>query len=277
VEKERVQGYVASLQQIIKNTHFDLRETMKQFQELCRWINPERIVPPGAIVDIRKTYKDIQDQLIKIKGINQLLESKYRQYSRRDSLRDREILEFEFLAKNLYLKFEYTLQGMQAKRKLRDMAQYIPFTWFHSKESQTVFVRNLLSLYDLNYKTSSDLEVKERREVVQNRLRGFSLFVLSGDIGLIDILQYRMRLRKYDIKERYAREELRGALTHLKEISPSEVERVIRRFTEGADFAKLKCLLFPIQSQKDIEKEVLVSAGKILQAMAEGEVRTLSI
>ena len=86
-----------------------------------------------------------------------------------------------------------------------------------------------------------------------------------------------MRLRKYDIKEQYAREELRGALTHLKEISPSEVERVIRRFTEGADFAKLKCLLLPIQSQKDIEKEVLVSPGKILQAMGEGEVRILSI
>lgn len=93
----------------------------------------------------------------------------------------------------------------------------------------------------------------------------------------MDRLQSRMRLREHDIKERYARGELRGALTHLRDISPLEVERVIRRFADSSDFSKLKCLLFSIQSQKDLKKEILGKAENILQLMAEGEMRTLSV
>ena len=76
MERERFQGYVASLEQIMKNTHFDLREAMDQFHELCLRVTPERIVPVGIITDIRQTYKEIQDQLTKIRGVNQLLEGK---------------------------------------------------------------------------------------------------------------------------------------------------------------------------------------------------------
>jgi ubiquinone biosynthesis protein Coq4 len=106
VEKERFQGYVASLEQILKNTHFDLKEAMDQFQDLCHRVSPEKIVPLETITDIRQTYKEIQDHLTKISGIKQLLEGKYRQYYRRDWLREREITEFSFLAKSLHLKLE---------------------------------------------------------------------------------------------------------------------------------------------------------------------------
>ena len=74
-----------------------------------------------------------------------------------------------------------------------------------------------------------------------------------------------MRLREYDIKERLTKEELRGALTHLREISLSEVETILRRFTDTSEFSKLRCLLFTIQSQKDLEKEILGSAGNMLR------------
>src|SRR5512139_403555 len=106
MERERFKGYVSSLEQIMKNTHFDLREAMDQFQELCHKVAPEGNVPMGIVTDIRKTYKEIQDQLTKIRGVNQLLEGKYRQYYRRDPLRDEEISEFGFLAKNLYTRFD---------------------------------------------------------------------------------------------------------------------------------------------------------------------------
>jgi hypothetical protein len=271
VEREKLQGYVASLEQIMKNTHFDIRETMNQLQELCLRVIPERVVPMGIITDVRQTYKEIQDQLTKIRGVKQLLEAKYRQYYRRDSLRDREIMEFGFLAKNLYSKFEFTLLEIDAKRKLRDREghfgphrKHIPFPWFQSKENQIILLRNLRGLYELDYKTRSDLEVGEKREVIQNGLRSISLFVLSGEGTLIDNLQSRMRLREYDIKERYTRDELRGALTHLREISLSEVERVVKRFMDSSEFPKLKCLLFSIQSQKDLEREVLGSKEKLL-------------
>lgn len=283
MERERFQTYVASLEQILRNTHFDLTDAMKQLQDLCVRVTPERIIPMGIITDVRQTYKEIQDQLTKIRGVHQLLESKYRQYYRRDSLRDREIFESAFLAKSLYWKFECTLQEIEAKKNLRDKKEplgvppRIPLAWFHSNENQTILLQNLRSLYELDYKTLSDLEYVQKRVVIQNGKRSISLFILSGEATLIDHLQSHMRLREYDIQERFTRDELRGALTHLREVSPSEAEKVIRRFTESSEFSKLKCLLLSIQSQKDLEKEILGSTENILQVMAEGEVRTLLI
>ena len=93
----------------------------------------------------------------------------------------------------------------------------------------------------------------------------------------MDGLQSRMRLREYDIVERYAEEEFRGALTHLREVSPSEVQQVIRRMANSSEFLKMKCLLLPIQSQKDLKKEVVRSIENILTVMTVGEVRVLSV
>ena len=284
MERGNFQGYVASLERIMQNTHFDLREAMDQFRELCLMISAERIVPMDIITDIRQTYKQIQDQLTKVMGVKQLLESKYRQYYHRDSLREREIMEFAFLAKSLYSKFEYTLQEIEAKRKLKDRGEHfeayrerIPFPWFQSKGNQIILLRNLRSLSELDYKTQSDLECEQKRVVIRNGMRSISLFVLSGEVKLIDNLQSRMRLREYDITERYKEDEFRGALTHLREISPSEVERVVRRFMGSSEFLKLKCLLLMIQSQKDLKKEIVGSTENILHVMGVGEVKTLSI
>jgi len=284
METRIYQGYVASLEQIMKNTHLDLSNTMDQFQELCLRITPESIVATGIVTDIRQTYEQIRDQLTKIRRVTQLLEGKYRQYYHRDSQRQREIMEFAFLAKTLYLKFKYTLQEIEAKKKRRYRGEHfeayrqrIPFPWFHSKGNQIILLRNLRSLYDLDYKTKSDLEYDQRRVVIRNGMRTVSLFVLSGELTLIDNLQSRMLLREYDIKERYTEEEFRGALTHLREVSPSEVEKVIRRFTDSSELLKLKCLFLTIQSQKDLEKEIISSTENVLQVMRAGEVRTLSI
>jgi len=55
------------------------------------------------------------------------------------------------------------------------------------------------------------------------------------------------------------------------------MEKEMRRSTCTHEFSKLRCLLLLIRKQKDLEKERLGSAEKILQVMADGEVRTLSI
>ncbi|MGZ3614610.1 MAG: hypothetical protein ACXU9X_12035 [Thermodesulfobacteriota bacterium] len=281
MEKVRFQAYIASLGQIVKSTHFDLRETMNEFQDMCSRVTSERIVPSGMITDIRQTYKEIQDQLTKIRGIHQLLESKYRGHYRRDSDREREIMEFTFLAKSLYSKFEYTLQEIEAKRKLRDGGEDVvayrrrlPSPWFHSEENQIILLRNLRDLHELDYKTWADSEFAQRRRIIWDRPRSVSLFTLSGEATLIDNFQSRMHLREYDIKERLTAEELRGALTHLREISLSEVETVLRRFTGASEFSKLRCLLFTVQSQEDLEKEILGSARNMLHRHPQSFLRS---
>jgi hypothetical protein len=284
VERGSFQGIAAGLERIVENTRFDLREAMDQFQELCLMITPERNIPIDIITDIRQTYKKIQDQLTKISGAKQLLEGRYRQYYRRNYPREREIIEISFLAKSLYSKFEYILQEIEAKSKLKDRRelfvaypQCILFPWFQSKGNQIILEKNLRSLSALDYNTRFDLEYEQRREIIRNGMRSISLFALSGKVTLIDDLQSRMRLREYDIIERYTEEEFRGALTHLKEISLSEVERVIKRFTGSSEFLKLKCLLLRIRSQKDLEKEIIASTDNVFQVMGMGEIRTLSI
>ena len=284
MEKGNFQGYAASLERTMQTMQLDLGEAMYQMQELCPLITPGRNVPAEIVTDIRQTYKRIQDQLIKIRGVKQLLEGKYRQYYHRDSQREREIAEFAFLAKSLYSKFECTLQEIEAKGKLRGgeeqfgwYSQRMPFPWFQSKRNETVLLRNLRDLYELDYTTQVGSECEQRREIIRNGMRSISLFVMSGEAALIHHLQFHMRLREYDIKERSAEDECRGALTHLKEISLFDVERVMRRFTGSIGFSKVKCLLLRIQSQKDLEKEIMGSIENILRVTEPGVVRTVSI
>jgi len=283
MERGSFRGMAAGLERIVEATCLDLKEAVDQFQELCLILTSERDVPAEIITDIRQTYKKIQDQLTKISGAKQLLEGKYRQYYHRDSQREREIMEFSSLAKSLYLKFEYALQETEAKKKLRDTEneaglhhQPTPFRWFQSKGNQSMLLENLRNLSGLDYKTRSDLEHQQKREVVRNG-RSISLFVLSGEAALMDHLASRMQLREYDIKERSSWDECRGALTHLKGVSPLDVEMVIRRFSGGSGFLRMKCLLLlRIQSQKDLEKEIVGSTKNILHVMGVGELRTLS-
>jgi len=284
MERGSFQGVATGLERIMENARLDLRETMDEFQGLCLMITPERNVPIDLITETRQTYKKIQDQLAKICGARQLLEGKYRQHYRRDYQRDREIMEITFLAKNLYLTFEYALQEIEAKRNRKERGdlsveypQRILFPWFQSKENQIILLRNLRRLNQLDYKTKFELGFERRREVTQDGMRSISLFVLSGEVILIDNLQSRMRLREYDITERCAEEEFRGALTHLREVPPSEVEKIIRRFINESDFLKMKCLLLRIRSQKDLEKEIIRSTENILTMMTVGEVRVLSV
>jgi hypothetical protein len=193
-------------------------------------------------------------------------------------------MEIAFLAKSLHSKFEYTLQEIEAKSKLKDrrehfveVSQHTLFRWFQSAGNHIVLLRNLETLNELHYKTRFKLGFERRREVIQDGVRSISLFALSGEATLIDTLQSRIRLREYDITERYTQDEVRGAFTNLREISPSEVQKVIRRFADSSEFLRMKCLFLPIQSQKDLKKEIVGSTEDILNGMEAGEVRVLPI
>jgi len=284
MEKDPLQRYVESLEKTIQSNHHYLKETVKDFQEMCLMVTPERNVPPEIVLDIREIYKEIRTRLTEIKAIEQLLQGKYRQYYHRDAMRDKDILEFGFIAKNCYSKFEYTMMQKEAQKKakeregvLRVDQKGVPCQWFHSKENQVTFVRNLRILNDLDYEMPSTLETGERREVTPNRPRSLTLFVFSGDGRLIEDLQSKIRLREHDVMERYARDELHGLLTHLREIDPLEVEKKFKEFMGRGEFSKLKCLLLSVHIPKNLVGDVLGLIKKALHGMKEGEVKTLSI
>ncbi|OGP94025.1 MAG: hypothetical protein A2157_08350 [Deltaproteobacteria bacterium RBG_16_47_11] len=282
--KDSLQRYAESLEKTIQSDHHYLKETIKDLQGMCQMVTPERNVPPEIILDIREIYKEIQNRLTEIKAIEQVLQGKYRQYHRRDPLRAKDILEFGFIAKNCYSKFEYTMMQKEAQKKAKEREgpsradqMGMPYQWFHSKENQVTFIRNLRILHDLDYERPSDSATGERRGITQNRPRSLTLFALSGDGGLIDDLQSRIRLREHDVLERYAPDEIHGLLAHLREIDPAEVEKKFKEFMGRGEFSKLKCLFFSVHSPKDLEGNLWGLIRKTLQEMKEGEVKTLKM
>jgi hypothetical protein len=120
VEKPQTQKYAESLEKTIRNLHDQLKKTLEDFQEMCRIVDPARHFPQEIVVDIREAYKTIQEKLKEIKSIELLLQGKYRQYYHRNSLRDRELGEIAFVAKNAYSKVEYTLLQIETMRKMKE-------------------------------------------------------------------------------------------------------------------------------------------------------------
>lgn len=279
--KDLMQRYAESLQKTIEHNFNYLKEAIEDFKGLCMIVTPEKHVPQDIIVDIRELYKEIRDRLGEIKAIQQLLQGKYRQYYRRDSLRDKSIMEFGFLAKNLYSKVEYILLQKQALAHIKEEEaskeerKGFIHRWFHSKDHQVIFLRNLRMLHELDYAEPSDPEMEERRKTSQEKVRHLTLFCFKGKIEKIDEIYSRIGLREHDILERYAQDEIHGLIAHLKEVDPWEVEKIFQRITERGGISGLKCLLIPIHSPKQLENHLMDRVKKALEEMKEGEIKTL--
>ena len=278
--EDRDQRYVKSLERTIQNNYHYLQESIKDFQELCRVVGPEKHVPAGIAIDIREMYKEIRNRLTEIKAIEQLLQGKYRQHYHRDSLRDKEIMEFGFISKNCYSKFEHTMVQIEAIKRLKERPVKAdhprePLQWFRSKENQVAFIKNLRTLVELDYEPTPEEIGEERRDLAGGRT--LTLFLVSGDSLFLDQLQSQIRFREHDTLERYSPEEVRGVLAHLRKVDPMEMEKKFRQIMESKGLVKLKCLLLPIHSSKDFEGDLLELIRTALHEMGEGELKTLSI
>lgn len=278
--KDPAQRYAESLERTIQQNYHSLKESIENFRELCFLVTPERGVPQDVIIEIRQLYKEIQNRLTEIRAIQQLLQGKYRQYYHRNPLRDREIIEFGFLAKNLYSKVEYTLMQKQAMAKRKEEIskaepRAVPFQWFRSRDHQVLFLRNLRLLRELSYEETPEGDAQERREVMEEGSRGLTLFSIQGETNLINEIYLRARLRAHDVIERFSKDELHGLFTHLKEVTSQEVENLLRRFIGEEEFKRLKCLLLRVQSPKGLKENLMEEVKLTLERMAQGEIKTL--
>jgi hypothetical protein len=282
MEENRALGYVKSLERTVEMDCRSVKEALEDLQEMCRIVSPEKNVPTGIIVDIREIYKLIQTRFTEIKAIQQLLKGKYHQYSRRDPLRDKEILEMGFIAKTTFTRFEENVKLIIEKEKAKEREKAARASqrdkillWFNSREKQILFLRKIRTLKELDYKPMPGKPVDDRRGMAG--VRSLTLFLIEGEAPLIDSFQSQIRLREHDQIERYHERELRGVLAHLREVDPSEIERLFQLFFEKTKILNLKCVLIPIHPHKDINPEKIDSVAEILKEMNGGEVRTVSM
>ncbi len=276
MEKDPLQRYAEGLNRTIQTNYHYLKGAIEEFQELCRLVSPGKTIPPAIIADIREMYKEIRNRLSEIRAVEQLLQGKYRQYYRRDPIRDKEILEFGFIAKNCFSKFEFTMMQIEALKRLKGQPSKTEqvigsFQWFRSKENQITLIKNLRTLKGLDYESIPQPDLGERRDLSGSR--SMTLFLLRGDPSCLDLLQSRIQLREHDVIERYALEEIRGILTHLRKVPPHELENLFQRLLEMKNWVKPKCLLFSVQSLKDLERDFLKRIQTTLEEMKEGEIK----
>jgi hypothetical protein len=289
-QQERAKKYAESLDKNLNSTHHTLKKNVEDFQEMCLIVSPERNVPRDIIVQIRQGYKEIREQIIEFKAIQQLLKGKYRQHVRGNPARDKDVAELGFVAKTCFSKFEYILVQIQAKEKTRDaerlkeqaskMKPGVPVLWFQSKENQTLFLEGLRMLRESHPEVPADSAEGERREGTQNELTGgpsLTFFVFKGEPPALDELQSQIQLREGDIIERHGQDELRGVLFHVREIDPSEIEGILQRFMKNDQFSSLKCLLVRVQSQEKFGPRLVDFVEKSLREMGEGEAKTVTV
>ncbi len=279
--KDPKQRYAESLEKTLQHNSDQLKEMVEDFKALCMMATPERQPPQEVITDIRKLYKEIQERLSEIRAIQQVLQGKYRQYYRRDSLREKSIVEIGFLTKTLYSKFEYLLLQKQVLARKKDEEtdpsrwKIFPSLWFRSKDRQVAFIRNLRILGELNDEGPSDQGLEERRTVLPEKVRPLTLFIFKGDPELLRRIYSSLKLREDDILELYAPDELRGLLVHLREVNPLELEGIFKRMLESLGAVGLKGLLIPVHSPRDLETDRLKGIQKTLEEIEEGRVLTL--
>ncbi len=282
MEEGRILNYIKSLERKIHDDHLYLKEAVDELREMCRVISPGKNIPQGIIVDIRELHKEIQGRFKEIRGIQQLMQGKYRQFCRRDPLRDKNLLELGFVTKTTFARFEENLKLFVDKQKAKEREKTATASqrerllqWFNSREKQIMLLRKMRTLKELDYTPLPGEVVDERRGL--EGVRSLTLFLIQGEALALDSLQDQMRLREHDLIERHRGEELRGTLAHLKEVDPSEIERVFRLFFENKGFLSLKCLLIPVHPKKEIDPEGMDLFDKILKEMKVGEVRTCTI
>jgi hypothetical protein len=282
MEDSRVLHYVKGLERKVHDDYLYLKDAVDEFRDMCRIVTPDKSIPQGIVVDIREIHKEIQNRFKEIRAIQQLLQGKYRQFCRRDPLRDKNLLELGFVTKTTFSRFEEQIKLFTDKQKAREREKAAAagqkeklIQWFNSREKQIMLLRKMRTLRELDYTPMPGGWVDERRGL--EGVRSLTLFLVWGEALALDSLQGEMHLREHDLIERYQEDELRGVLAHLREVEPAEIEKVFRGFFEKAGLSNLKCLLIPVHPKEEIDLERMGLAAEVLKEMNVGEVRTLSI
>lgn len=278
----RIQRYVETLEMVIQKNYKYLKSIMEDFQEKCRLAASTTGAPPGLFAEIPDIYREIQVRLRETQAVQSLLKTRYPQYARNQPGRDKELRALNLDAGTYFSEFLQTLKQrlgekeVVGKEKLFGLEEIPCFQWFRNQENLVKFLRNVRILDELDYEIAPAW-VRERRGVTKDKPRSLTLFIFKGNIRSITNLQSHMRLREHDIIERYAEDELRGILTHLREIQPFEVESIFDRLKQVEGYSELKCLLVPIRGERDIRIDVAALVEKTINEMAPGELRTISI
>ena len=250
--------YVMSLENKIEMDLRFLSDVHDEFRERCRMVAPGKPFPGDVVARVKRQYKEVKDRLAEIRAMQHLLRGKYRRVAKRNPLRDKKIDELGFAFKNHYSSFEFNLRAIERLKK---------------KAEEEGGAQILFRGHGNNHKFNKALKSLNQRE---GGYHSISLIFLKGDKASIEEICTRgIRVGERGVFEKYRDDEIRMSLVHGGESESGRLQEVLGRFLEHEWITSLKCVIYRLEDQRDLGKDVEGLLYRTLESMGNKELKVV--
>ena len=225
--------------------------------------------------DCTKIKNEIDYILKEIYSIQSLLRGKYKNYAPRKPIRDKKIAEIAFQLKKDYNKFIELFYVITKQKKLQEVPTYkrpqAEEKPFKQIENQLKFTTVIKLLNELSYDKPENL--KEKR--IEQPIRDAYFIIVQGDRYGLDSISTNIKLREYDVIERYSKIELRLLITNLQKVEPEVIKKVLSRILLKRGGPEIKIVMYRIASDKDIKRDFVQRMKIKLSRIKQGEIELI--
>jgi hypothetical protein len=258
-EDLKARRYVMSLENRIDMSLHFLSDIHDEFREKCRMVAPGRPFPPDVIARVKRQYKEIRDRMAEIRAVQHLLKGKYRRVAKKNPLRDKKIDELGFAFKNHYSSFEFNLRAIERLKRQGEQ---------EAKKAHLLF-RD----HNNNLKFNSVVKLLTPGE---SGCRSISIVFMKGDKASIGrICEKGIRVGEAGVFERYGEDEIRMSIAHGEESGSLRLQEAIGKFLQYEWIESAKCVIYRLEEQGDLRKDVQALLHQALESMGNRELRVI--
>jgi hypothetical protein len=246
---------------------------------------PLEQVPAAILREALAVYENMRTRLLEIGAVEQLLARKQNRPAAQDPARQKLIAELDSQIGLISGRLPKRTSapggapepaGTSGPRRATPSEQ-----WLRTEEDSVAFTRNVRLLDELDYAPvgpppPGTAAAPDSRRVVEPSGRGFTLFSVRGPAAALDALHPQIRFREHDIIERFSAGEIRGVLTHLRQVLTEDVVNIFRRLITSR-FSEAVCILVRLQSPDHLGGHLLQYLDRMAEEMRPGQIRSVII
>jgi hypothetical protein len=270
MEQNKQNANTAGLIRVIEKNQQYLDTMASDLKKKLAGGGPIEQVPPVILRDALRTYEDMRTRLLEIGAVEQLLARKRNEPAPQDPERQKLIAELDAQIAVLSRILPNDATGTTVPGRQTPSEH-----WLRKEEHSVAFTKTARLLDELEYAPRTP-PPSESRRVSQGSGRGFTLFSVRGPAAALDALRPTLKFREHDIVERFSAAEVRGVLTHLRDVATDDVVNIFRRLITK-QFSEVICILVRLQSPDHLGEHLLQYIDRMAAAMRPGQVRSVEI
>jgi hypothetical protein len=239
-------------------------------------------VPSTILREALAVYEDMRTRLLEIGAVEQLLARKQNRTAPQDPARQRLITELDSQIAAISRSLPQRPSAAGGAPEPAGGRRPTPSEqWLRTEEDSVAFTRNVRLLDELDYAPAAPAPpgspaAPDSRRIVEQSGRGFTLFSVRGPAAALDALHPQIRFREHDIIERFSAGEVRGVLTHLRQVLTEDVVNIFRRLITSR-FSEVVCILVRLQSPDHLGGHLLQYLDRMAEEMRPGQIRSVII